>query len=478
MSFCSYLCLSLLCAAPPQLGPAAGHVLAIEAGETPVCDGLTLAWPDHAPGLETRGGRSCWRTDHTSGKDYLHVRCDPDFWREGGAPLRVTVTYWDEGTDGFAIKYQSLSEAVGADAPETPQHYKTDTLSWQEHTFQIADAWVSAEYPAVLWLTSNSWLDGGAEDSIAKVEVRMGGISIGPTTTWCSADPNQAAELTVTAVPGPGFDVRLDDDDIALKSDVGFIEATAHLTDGQALVYFVPPTEPGDETVTASFNGYESVSHITVVPGTGPLAEDAGCYVNFGYYPAEQVTGVETTAVGRLEALDDCPSEPGVPALAVDYRYDNPANGSARAVVPLWLELPGVPTALQLVYRGDDSRNRFWLIFGDSTGQGFYLPIGSVSNQFWQARNLAFTSINRHTGGEDDGRWHFPVTVRELRILNGRDHGGAASKVTHLGWLYIRCAASESAWAEWRAAHPELAGQPPAAPAPPRPTGRVIVKPR
>ena len=451
---------ALWLSAPPAVGPLADQVLSAVAGNPAEEHGLVFydAELGRGPVAAKLHDRMAWQTDHAANLNYVHFYTPDDFWREGGGPVRVTVTYFDEGTDGFAVKYRSTDHSVGADAPETREHFKTNSLEWKQTTFLIPDAAIHQGQRWVFWLTSNAWLENGGEDTFSAVEVRMGGITIGPLNTWCSADPNEAVELTVTAVPGPGFEVDQTKDDVALTSNAGFIEATAHLDDGQALVYFVPPTEPGAAEVTAKLNDLEVSSYLTILPGNGPVERHLGPRLLFSDYDPVHVSGEATAVAAKLADVADNPltTQP----MKLYYRYENPDNGSARAIVPLWIELPGVPVSVTLLYKSDASSNRLWMIFGDASGQGFYLPIGGLYRDEWRLQTWSFTNITRHAGGNDDGRWQCPTMARELRILNGVSRAKAAEGEIYLGAVQFEVAASKSDWAAWKAKHPDWSCDP------------------
>ena len=114
----------------------------------------------------------------------------------------------------------------------------------------------------------------------------------------------------------------------------------------------------------------------------------------------------------------------GAGSLAVTYNYANAkATGS---LLSTGVAVPGQPSALSLWAYGDNSNNPVFLKFVDAKGESFEAKIGNLGNKEWERMVFYFDGKNpnfTHTGGNNDAKVDFPITVKQLHVYKSSSSG-------------------------------------------------------
>lgn len=430
-----------------ERGPKADQVLSIKLGNPPEPRGIFYRSFNHEdqPLFETVNGRSCMRTNHEAGVHYLRFRTDPDFWHKGPTPVVITVEYLDRGNGTFAVKYASYRGGHGSDSAQTASVQKNGTGAWEKAVFRIPDAWSDHEQGVPFWITSENWKPGDDDDWFGAVEIRMGGLVVEPSEALIAADPSQSLELSITAIAGAALEVP-DDATVELTAGGGVIEPQATLQNGRAKVFFAAPLEPGVVPVTVKLGEFTATCQVQALEGTGKIVEQEVTICNFT--PAEVAPegpwgASSVLAEVAAEPVADPEAEDGQ-ALKLSWTFQQPQNASCRAVVHQPTALPGIPVGLRLRFKGDASRAVFWVLFVDSVGQLFYLPVHTIYRHGWDDFRTRFERPRRVAGNAGDGQWHPPVSFLELRVLNAPNRPSRAQGEVLLDSLSFWVTAPES----------------------------------
>src|SRR5258707_1614526 len=110
--FTSGICLGLILA---LASIAEAKTVSIDyTGASPVSQGLTQVNTDQTKDGTTiiaqRGGKNVAMTGNSATNHYLYLAIDPAF-KPGLKSVWLTVTYFDEGTDGFQVQYDANADA-------------------------------------------------------------------------------------------------------------------------------------------------------------------------------------------------------------------------------------------------------------------------------------------------------------------------------------------------------------------------------
>src|SRR5712691_8171754 len=113
-------------------------------GASPVSQSLTQVnnaqTKDGATVIAQRGGKNVAMTGNSATNRYLYLAIDPAF-KQGLKSAWLTVTYFDEGTDGFQLQYDANADAHATADPATRTKFNQKMFTrqtWHLTDFKLA----------------------------------------------------------------------------------------------------------------------------------------------------------------------------------------------------------------------------------------------------------------------------------------------------------------------------------------------------
>jgi hypothetical protein len=145
-------------------------------GASPVSQGLTQVntaqTKDGTTIIAQRGGKNVAMTGNSATNHYLYLAIDPAF-KQGLKSAWLTVTYFDEGTDGFQIQYEGNADAHATADPATRTKFNQKGFTHQT------------------WHLTDFKLAGGEEGGAdLRIDDMMDGPELIATVTVSDADPD------------------------------------------------------------------------------------------------------------------------------------------------------------------------------------------------------------------------------------------------------------------------------------------------
>jgi hypothetical protein len=142
----------------------------------------------------------CRRTDAAHGNPFMYFNVDDRYLFGGSNPVSMTVTYFDRGTDTWALEYDSAD----GDRKSAGTVTKTGTNQWKKITFNLSDARFEGRQSHGNDFRINS--NGDGDEIIHMVMVkRMGDtpptVTLTPTSTVTGTPPTMTPTRTVTPTP-------------------------------------------------------------------------------------------------------------------------------------------------------------------------------------------------------------------------------------------------------------------------------------
>jgi hypothetical protein len=146
-------------------------------GDSPVSQGLTQvnkeADKDGDTTIAQRGGKNVAATGNTDQSRYLYLAIDPAF-KQDLKTAWVTVEYFDEGTGGFKVEYDSQDDPhTAATLGDTTARTKHDTKTFTRQTWHLTNIKLAGgqEGGADLRINDRAGDDPDGAEYIAKVTV-------------------------------------------------------------------------------------------------------------------------------------------------------------------------------------------------------------------------------------------------------------------------------------------------------------------
>ena len=142
-------------------------------GASPVSQGLTLVQNKDgatviAPRTDKNGiTKNVAMTGNTGTNHYLYLAIDPAF-KQGLKSVWLTVDYFDEGKDGFAVQYDGQSDPLTGTGTPTPRT-KFNTQEFTHQTWHLTDFKLAGGQDGGADLRIDDAMDG--PESISKVTV-------------------------------------------------------------------------------------------------------------------------------------------------------------------------------------------------------------------------------------------------------------------------------------------------------------------
>src|SRR5713101_640048 len=173
--FTSGLCLGMVLALATV---AEAKTVSIDyTGATPVSMGLTQVntaqTKDGTTIIAQRGGKNVAMTGNSATNHYLYLAIDPAF-KTGLKSVWLTVTYFDEGTDGFQVQYDANADAHTA-TNDPAMRSKFNQKAFTHQTWHLTDFKLAGGE------------EGGAD---LRIDDMMHGPEFIATVTVSDEDPN------------------------------------------------------------------------------------------------------------------------------------------------------------------------------------------------------------------------------------------------------------------------------------------------
>lgn len=159
-------------------------------------------------------GRYTRRTDQASGNPYMYLNVDDGYIYGGPTHAKINVTYLDQGTDTWALEYDSTSSSTKSAGTVT----KTNSGTWKTRTFELTDARFANGQPGGGKFSGSDFRlssRGDGDEIIHFVQViNLDRVLPTPTSTWTpwptatrptgpTLTPSVTPSPTATATPGP-----------------------------------------------------------------------------------------------------------------------------------------------------------------------------------------------------------------------------------------------------------------------------------
>ena len=367
---------------------------------------------EHITRAATMGGRECRGTDLTKRNWFMDFDVDDEYLFDVDLPVRITIEYFDNGTDQIALKYDSTDPGahLGGAAKIGSGVRKTNTNTWKKHTFSLPDARFSRRGGADFCLFPNLWTKR-SDLFLSSVQVVRGGLQ-------ARAEPKAVAIggrgiCTVIAkvldADGPVADGTV----VHFSTDLGTIGATAETIGGEARAEFRAANEPGEAAVTVKVGSDERVLPIPMLRGAGDVVRRRLVVHPFGQPEEWRTYGRKGTQLIVTPAPDQL--REGRPTTRVQYKL-NQSDPKSWVNMARPISLPGRPVKLGLWVHYDQTDHIMRVELKDATGQTHAIEMGKMSSAGWRWTVVDVGPGIYSVGGANDGRIHFPVLFSGLRF--------------------------------------------------------------
>ena len=392
--------------------------------------GLKLMDERRPTRVATIGGRECRATDKAQLILCLDLDVSDDYLHEVDVPVRVTVEYYDVGTDRLSMQYDSTDFTAykrGA-SKVTETVTKTNTKTWKKYTFNLPDARFARRDGRDFVLWCDSWRQ--QEDLyVSSVHVVQGGLQA--RVEPLAATAGGVGVCTVTAKVLDANGPVPDGTPVHFKADRGTITPKVETVAGLAKATFKSGDKPGETNVAVWTDQDRRIVTIPVLRGVGKIVRRKLLVHPFGGEEAWRISGGRGTAL-QVEPAPERSRE-GRPATRVVYklRQDDIRSmaGMSRSI-----PLPGRATKLSLWVHLDQSPNTMHVELKDATGQTHGYLLGTMAASGWQRTEMVIGAALHHRGGADDGRLHFPLEFH--RLIFRRYYGGGRRRCE--GEVYLQ----------------------------------------
>ena len=380
--------------------------------------GLRL-WDKRSPSrVVTIGGRECRATDKARHVLRLDLDVSDEYLHEVDLPVRVTVEYYDVGTDRLGMHYDSTDFTAyrGGASKVTENVTKTNTKTWNKYTFNLPDARFSTKDGQDLVLWCDSWRR--QEDLyVSSVHVVQGGLQARaePKAATVGGVSSCAVTAKVLDANGPVPDGT----PVQFATDRGTVTAKVETVEGMAEATFTSGDEPGEANVTVSTEHDKRVVNIPVLRGVGKIVRRRLLVHPFGGKKKWKIHGTAGTEL-IVEPAPDRGRE-GRPATRVVYKLRQEDRRSMVSMVRS-IPLSGRAVKLGLWVHLDGTPNSIHLQLKDATGQTHGYLLGYMKATGWKRMEQVIGAALNHRGGANDGRLHYPLRFQQLTFR--RYYGG------------------------------------------------------
>ncbi|MDO9395175.1 MAG: FlgD immunoglobulin-like domain containing protein [Herbiconiux sp.] len=118
-------------------------------------------------------------------------------------------------------------------------------------------------------------------------------------------------------------------------------------------------------------------------------------------------------------------------AGGLEVKYNWAKSTASGGLITMNKAVTGSPTALSLWAYGDNSNASVMLKFTDSTGEAFESKIGNIGTAKWTRMVFYLDGANpsfSHSGGNNDGKVNYPISVTQLHIYKPNSGGLSAGR--------------------------------------------------
>lgn len=399
-------------------------------GQTLTGEGLRAAQelPGDGYRLSVAGGRACRGTWCARGIDGLGFRATA-LAGYADQPTMAEITYFDNDNGSFALQY-SASDAAGRNGIMcTRKIVRHDTRTWRTAEVSLPDAYADPEDGLYVRVTA---LDG-QDVFVRQVALKLQGIAVRVAQPMIGADGQSRLPLRVSVRLSDGL-LPQDGTEVKLVASAGDVDGSLQLKGGEAQGTYTAGSRQGNVVITALCAGIKGYANILLWPGNGAPSDEATLVDDFQsvndwveWGPGTQWTW---TSVARKP-------EPGTWAGKLSYTFPDPTRAETILLTKR-LYVRGLPWGLRISVKGDGSDNALEAIFEDATGQQFAVALCTLQDQAWRELEAPIWQQSLYWDGANDGRFHFPLYFKSLRLrhaLQGKNP--AASGVVLISGLIV-----------------------------------------
>jgi len=374
---------------------------------------------------------TCWATYRRAGQYKIAVQAPNEIAGPHPMPVQVTVTYLDRGYGQFALEYDAVDFAGQLQRRHGPVVTKRNTNQWQEVSFNLPDAALFSP-PTGWWLAVDSFGEMAEEDDeyLRQITVRRGGLSLIAPSPVLAADREFLLQVIAR---GPQGEFIAGPETITLQASGGSLPERVTLTYGRAEFYYQTPATPGEVVLEARWGDLHISRRLLVWPGEDPastesiLVDPALRLDAWMYWPVEARCWTGTVADA---------TQPDGRAAVLNYQFTGPGwPGYVDLTKRTYLR--GLPLELNLEVHGEGGGTRLQVILEDSTGQRFCYSLGKLRWPIWTPLRASLQGPTRFWGGAADGRFHYPLYFRGLRVVEGPP-GSSRSGQLRLRNVFVR----------------------------------------
>ena len=410
------------------LDPHAGGV-GIRLGELNDERGLRQLSPQWSR-VVTVGDQECRATDQKSQRPFLYFDVDDAYLHKVDVPVRVTVEYFDQGTDRFYVKYDSTDTGAhqrGAGKKAGPVT-KGNTGKWKRHTFSLPDARMAHPHRGDIVLCATVGADRD-DLYVSWIHVVLGGLGVRTEPQVVAADGTGTCVVTATVfdAEGPVPDGTL----VRFSTTRGVIEPEAETVGGEAEAELQAGEGEGEAVITVEAGEDKQAVAVPILAGRGTMVRRKLVVDRFDKENRWVFSGSKGTHMAMALAPEH--TRGGRPSTRLRYRLvqeDSTSIAGLRRSVPL----PGLPVKLGMWVDADGTNNTMRLEVVDATGQVHGYQVGLLRPAGWQYLAVDLGPAMYSSGGARDGRLHPPLKFRQLRLR--RYYGNRGGKCE--GEIYLQ----------------------------------------
>ncbi len=408
---------------------AAAPLRIVFSGEEPDSQGLqAVSAPEVGHRVVQAAGQTAWATDRRAGGYAIAVQAAPNPAAPSVAPVRVTVTYLDQGRDQWALEYDAVAPGGRVWRRHGPIVAKQDSGQWQQAAFDLPDTALSRS-PHGWWLAVDSFgeMIGEQDEIIREISVQPGGLALLPEAPVVAPGGRLVLRLVCWTAGAPCSG------EVSLQASAGSLPGSVAIAAGEAEVTFTAPARPGEVLLEAARGNLRTQQRLLIWPGEGP-AEMESTLVD----AALSLDGWMHWPVGATVRLGTVAAETqaGGGGAFLDYAFTGePSPGYVDLTRRTYLR--GVPLDLNLEVQGEGRGTRLQAILEDVTGQRFTYDLGALRWPLWTPRQVSLEGPAPYRGGANDGVPHYPLSFLSLRVIQG-PAGSATSGRVCLRNVFVR----------------------------------------
>lgn len=390
-------------------------------GEEPHSQGLrAVSAPEVGHRVVQVAGQTAWATDRRAGGYAIAVQAAPDSAAPTPAPLRVTVTYLDQGHDQWALEYDAVVPGGRVWRRHGRVVAKQDSGQWQQATFDLPDTALGIA-PHGWWLAVDSFgeMIGEDDEIVREISVEPGGLVLLPEAPVAAPGGRLPVRL-VCWTPGAALS-----GEVSLRASAGSLPTSVALGAEGAQVTYIAPTRPGEVLLEAALGTLRTQQRLLIWPGEGP-AQVESTLVD----AALNLDGWMHWPVGAAVRLGTVAAETqaGGAGAFLDYAFTGePWPGYVDLTRRTYLR--GVPLDLNLEVQGEGRGTRLQAILEDVTGQRFTYDLGALRWPLWTPLQMSLEAPAPYSGGANDGVPHYPLSFLCLRLVQGPPASATSGRV-------------------------------------------------